>query len=204
MKRSLVCLATTLVAAHAGASIITVSPSVAHLTAPPPGPTGALPPPFAMAWDEQQGVSVSGLAMDRGPGPWVAPPAAPTTHSGIIDSHMIHWTTDHSGVAASGWVQFSAPILGVIYNGNRLAMSDPIVGLPPAVYMPGHPGRFLDIGSRLWIPATDPDTLHFDFLSGTPGHEFTEVRVITAVPTPGSLALLGAGGLVAARRRPRS
>lgn len=201
MKRSLSCLAVVLMCSHAGASIIGVSGGVTHLLTPPAGPTSALPPPSTFAWDEQQNISVTALAMDMGAGPWVAPPASPAAYTGVISSHMIHWTTDHSGISASGSVQFNAPILGVMFSGNRLAMSDPICGLPPTSYLSGHPGRLLDIGSTIRILPGSLDTLHFDFVSGSPGHEFTEVRVITAVPAPGALALLGVGGLIAARRR---
>ncbi|MCC6676092.1 MAG: hypothetical protein IT436_03010 [Phycisphaerales bacterium] len=200
MKCLLSCFAAALICTRAGAAIIGVSGGVTLLPTPPAGPTSLLSPPFAFAWDEQQNISVTSLSMDMGAGPWVAPPAAPTTYTGLISSHMIHWTTDHSGISASGSVQFNGPIIGVIFDGTRLAMSDPVCGLPPTVYLSGHPGRLLDIGSTVRILPGTLDTLHFDFISSSPAHEFTEVRVITAVPAPGAMALLGAGGLVAARR----
>lgn len=203
MKRSVPCLAAALICAKAGASIVAVSSGVSLQPTPPAGPTGSLPPPFTFAWDEQQSISVASLAMDMGGGPWVAPPVSPTSYTGLVNSHMIHWTTDHSGISASGWVQFDAPILGVIFTDSNLSTSDPMCGLLPATYASGYPGRLLDFGSTLTIFSGSLDTLHFDFLSGSPIHEYTEVRVITAVPAPGALAFLGAGGLVAVRRRVR-
>lgn len=201
MKLAMVGLAGAVLCAKAGAAIVGVSAGVVQLGSPPAGPSALLPPPFAMAWDELQAISVTSLSVDNGPGPWFAPPSAPTSVSGPVDSHMLHWTTDHSGGIVFGSVQFSGPIVGVMYSGAALAASDPICGLGPTVYLSGDPGRFMDGGSALWILPGSLDTLHFEFLSTSPAHQYTEVRVVTRVPAPGALGLAGTAGLMALRRR---
>jgi len=163
--------------------------------------------PFALptgsqifVWNEQQGVNVTGLPVDLSINP--SNSGSPTAGfvAGLVDSHFVHF--DALG-QANGTVTFNSPIIGVAYSDTFLDVSDPVTGAFGTVYPTGTPGRgvftlpflnsFVDINGNTL-------TLKLDTIS--PVYDFDQIRVYTrTVPAPGSMALLGAGGLLASRRR---
>ncbi len=151
-------------------------------------------------WDEQQGVTVTGLPVELSINP--SNTGSPTSGlvSGLLDSHFIHY--DHFG-QANGTVTFALSIVGVAYIDTSLDVSDAVTGSLGTAYPTSNATRgafslpflndFIDINGNVL-------TFKIDTIS--PVNDFTQIRVYTkAVPAPGTIALLTAGGLLTARRR---
>ncbi|MFP4144240.1 MAG: PEP-CTERM sorting domain-containing protein [Phycisphaeraceae bacterium] len=101
----------------------------------------------------------------------------------------------------AGSITFNQDIIGLIVNDDLLDGTDDDFGLDNMTYPTGMAGRGLelDAGDRVLI-GDDLRTLYVELVSG--GMDIDQVRVITAVPEPASLALLGLGGsLMLLRRR---
>ncbi len=120
-----------------------------------------------------------------------------------VNSHFIHFDSPGSQAGtARGTVTFDGDILGVICvneSGQRDLDNSDFLG-SPTLFSHGNNNRGLELasaGDRFSISA-DLRTIEFNFAISSPGDY---IRVVTQVPAPGSLALIGAGGLVAARRR---
>ncbi len=100
----------------------------------------------------------------------------------------------------SGYVVFDQPILGVLIHTASMNGTDGFLGRPGVTYG-NSPGR------RLELPPGSLDT--FEISGDRTRLDFTlkfaaaydELRIITAVPEPGSLALLSLMGLTGMRRR---
>lgn len=162
---------------------------------------GALPTGTqAFVWDEQQGVNVTGLPVELSVNPSNSGAPTPGIVSGLLDSHFLHY--DHMG-QVNGTVTFATNIIGVAYRPNSLDVSDPVTGSLGTAYPTFNGMRgafsmpflndFIDINANVL-------TFKLDTIS--PVIDFTQIRVYTkAVPAPGTIALLTAGGVLAARRR---
>ncbi len=158
--------------------------------------------PLADAWDEQVNVTTpsGGVQVDMlvNGGFMTSGAATPGVVVGIYDSHFVHFTAGPNGFQAVGTVTFNAPIEAVIFSDTFLDFSDGIFGAGGTTYPTGQIGRGINPGTFL---IANGNVLSFDFL-GIPGAiEIEQVRVLTRVPTPGSVALGGLGVLVALRRR---
>ena len=102
----------------------------------------------------------------------------------------------------SGYVVFDQPILGVLITTASMNGTDDFLGRPGVTYG-NSPGR------RLELPPGSLDT--FEISADRTRLDFTlkfnlaydEIRIITAVPEPGSLALLSLMGFTGMRRRRR-
>lgn len=100
----------------------------------------------------------------------------------------------------SGYVVFDTPILGVLIQTASMNGTDDFLGRPGVTYG-NSPGR------RLELPPGSLDT--FEISGDRTRLDFTlkfaaaydELRIITAVPEPGSLALLSLVGFAGLRRR---
>lgn len=154
----------------------------------------------AFVWDEQQGITVTGLPVELSINPSNSGAPTPGLVSGLLDSHFVHF--DHMG-QVNGTVTFATNIIGVAYRPNSLDVSDPVTGSLGTAYPTGNGMRgafsmpflndFIDINANVL-------TFKLDTIS--PVYDFTQIRVYTkAVPAPGTIALLTAGGVLAARRR---
>ncbi|MCZ7632981.1 MAG: PEP-CTERM sorting domain-containing protein [Phycisphaerales bacterium] len=101
----------------------------------------------------------------------------------------------------SGYVVFDQPILGVLITTASMNGTDGILGHPGITQYGTHPGR------RLELPPGSLDT--FEISGDRMRLDFTlkfaaandNIRIITAVPEPGSLALLSLVGFAGLRRR---
>lgn len=165
---------------------------------------------WVRVWNERQNVTLeNALRVDAvAPGTYdgagdlgVFNIAAATT----VNSHYIHFDSPGSTRAsAQGAVTFDGVILGVICvgDGNTTAKTldnSDFLGAP-TLYSNNINNRGLELsanGDRFTI-SNDGLSIRFNFAISSPGDY---MRVITAVPTPGSLALMGLGGIVAGRRR---
>lgn len=191
-----------LAGAPAGASIVSFTGST-ELIAPPAfvtmSTTYGSTPGNAVVWDELQGATISNLQMTMTANPGISwgSPGGPV--SGVVDSHYLYWWRSGAGGVTTGSVTFSGQILGVAYDVIDLIDSDAPLGPPGTVYDPAMiTWRGLSIADRFTV---NGDTLEYRFIGSSSMLDMAQFRVITAVPAPGSLALLGAGALVAKRRR---
>ncbi len=121
-----------------------------------------------------------------------------------VDIYFLH--SDPVGsdtVTLLGSITFDQDILGIIVLSAGLDATDATLGYPGTVYPTGLSGRGLDFaGSNFDILTLSEDrrTITVDWRTGT---KVDHIRIITAVPGPGGLALLALAGLVGARRRRR-
>jgi hypothetical protein len=187
--------------------IIAHSPSVQIIPPPPSVRPGALTSPdHFFAFYEGPGVTLSTpLHVDiTTPGTYsnfnsLSPGVIPAGTE--FNSTFIH--SDHPGreVIIDGFVTFDAPILGVIVLTSSLNATDPILGHPGTLYPTGtDPERgYENDGDSVTLSADRRTlTLHVDVIGPS-----DQLRVLTAVPEPSTLALLGLGafGLAASRWR---
>lgn len=119
-----------------------------------------------------------------------------------IQSYMIRLDPVGQGpVTLSGYLTFDTEILGV-YIGNQLVPTDSILGRPGVVYN-ANPFRGLELDGSLISSDTfeiSQDHMRIDFVMEV-GDWTDDIRVVTAVPTPGSIGILSAGLFAATRRR---
>ena len=188
----------------AGASITGTTGQALQIGAPPSCLPGALMGPPAYCWDEQANVTSGALAVNLfNNGIYTGPTPNFGVIGGQFDSHFIHFDA-LSGVAnVTGTVTFSQAIVGVIYDESLLTATDAGFGAGGTVYPTGNAFRStsLNILGNSTIGVSG-NTLYFDLWAFAPGNYLSEIRVLThSVPTPGSVALLGLGGLACLRRR---
>jgi hypothetical protein len=193
-----------LAGAPAAASVVSFSGST-ELIAPPAFVTMVTnygsTPGNAVVWNELQGVTISNLQMTltANPGMSGGPFGGPV--SGVVDSHYLYWWRDGAGARTTGSVTFSGRILGVAYDVVDLVDSDAPLGPPGTVY---DPTMILWRGLSPGDPITiNGNTLEFLFKGDGAFLDMAQLRVITAAPAPGAMALLVLGGLSAAPRRRR-
>lgn len=197
-------VAAGLAASAAQGAIVSVGGQCVQQFVPPPTAVfGTFTGPQAWAWDEQQNRGVSGLPVDLSTNPSASNGTpVPGVISGVVDSHFIHF--NDFGGPINGSVTFNNPIIGVAYNNNFLDVSDAAVGWFGTVYPTGDPWRGINSlppGGSIVSISGNTIQFHLMVLAGAP--DFDQIRVYTLTPAPGSLALLGAGGLLAGRRRRR-
>jgi len=161
---------------------------------------GNTTPGVVWAWDEQQNRGVLGLPCDLTVNPGNSGSPTLGAVSGLIDSHFLHFNDFNS--FAVGTVTFNNPIIGVAYQNNFLDVSDPVVGSFGTIYPTLDPWRGMNSitpGASFISILGNTITFNLSVNAGAP--DFDQVRVYTMVPTPGSAAMLAAGGLLVARRR---
>ena len=213
MKFSWIALSTIACAGMAHAGIIGVAGDTEWIATPADARLNALTnDKVVRVWNEQQNIALmSSLNVDIN--------GTPGRYDGNADlgdfviaqgvmasSHYIHFDSPgNTNASAKGSVSFDADIIGVIVRGddrsdgrNRLDQSDWLSA--GTLYSNGVNNRGLELSSKEFVEiSADRRTLSFAFRISNPG-DF--VRVITrAVPTPGSIALVGMGVLVIGRRR---
>lgn len=192
-------LAALLAPAAASAVVVTGSvtggttPGTFQLIAPPPFVGGNdLGSPDLFAWNEKQNVTLgAALATDLG-----GVIAAGTR----VASHGVAFDPDAPRLTVSAEVEFSRPILGILWSTGKLTATDALLGAVGTAY--NSPGaRGLEIADRAGTSFVGK-TLFLNWEALSPGDN---IRVITSVvPEPATWALLIAGfGLVglSARRR---
>jgi len=156
----------------------------------------------AFTWDEQQAVTASSLFVDmvNNPGSTAAPTSGVLT--GVFNSHFIHFDNVPGVINATGTVSFNAPIVGVIFNPSTLDATDAPFGAGGTLYPTLYPFRGLGTNPPS-VCTVLGNTITFNLFNFAPSVHVAQVRVLTAVPTPGSVSLLAGGGLLIATSRRR-
>lgn len=190
----------TLAASLAPAAISSVSGSTTFLPTPPLAVNiGTHMSPNAFCWNEQTNVTTSLLIdMVNNPGNSLTPVAG--TISTPFDSHFLHFDGINGITNGQGSITFTQPIIGVIFGALSLDNTDASLGSLTTAYPTGFPFRGLNTITPSWVTISG-NTLNFDLNTLSPVVELAQARILTAVPTPGSLALLTLGGALMARRR---
>ena len=190
-----------LTASLASAAITGVTGSTAWLGYPPAAcGLGQLVGINAFAWDEQQSIPLT-IACDMTNNPGTSTSPIPGVIGGLFDSHFIHFDGAAGTPGATGTVTFSGPIIGVMFSPPTLDTPDVPAGAFGTVYPTGYP--FRGIGTSIpSMCSINANTITFNLNALAAVGEIAQIRVLThSAPTPGSLALLGAAGLIGCRRR---
>jgi len=180
-------------------AITSVSGMVTQIGAPLNAFPGSLTAVNAWAWDEQQNVTLPPVPVELSTNASSSNAPVPGIYSGSTASHFIHFD-GVPGMVVTGTVTFSQPILAVQYRDNSLDVTDALVSTGTA-YPTTLPLRGFNNWTGADFVAISGNVLTFQFSTVSPVNNIEQVRVFTAVPTPGSLALLSLGGLAVARRR---
>lgn len=119
-----------------------------------------------------------------------------------VQSYMVRLDPVAQGPSIlTGFVIFDAPILGVLI-GSQLGPTDSVLARPGITY---NANSFRGMELNGADPEQDSfqisaDRLRIDFTMDV--NDWTDdIRIVTAIPSPSAAALLGLGGLMAARRR---
>ncbi|MBN8598555.1 MAG: hypothetical protein J0L78_12865 [Planctomycetes bacterium] len=170
------------------------------LTPPAAATPSSLLGPNAFAWDEKQNLFVTNVMCDLTNNPGNSSSPVFGLVSGNVDSHFIHFQQNTAATLVNGQVTFAGKIRGVMFMQNTLDITDIPLGSPSTIYPTGYGWRGLNASSFFSIN-NNVLTFHFDGPIPTP--DILQLRVLTehVVPAPGVMAMVGMGGLIAARRR---
>ncbi len=203
--------ASLLCVASSHAAIVAVGGDAQLISAPVDARLNALTSnDYVRVWNEKQAFTLAtNLRVDA---------VSPGTYNGAgdlgvfniaggttVNSHYIHFDSPGSTRAnAEGFVTFDAVILGVICVGDANSTAKTLDNSDflgaPTLYSNNVNNRGLELsanGDNFTI-SNDGLSIRFNFAISSPGDY---MRVITAVPTPGSLAILGLASLGTSRRR---
>lgn len=132
--------------------------------------------------------------------------AIPGTGSATVNSYILHFDPT-SGIrtrTSQGFIEFTNPIY-VISRNSDLDASDIRFGMTGVQYATGPlSDRGYDLASNdaFWISTPQAGVWRLDFYArSSTGMDELRVIEMVSVPSPAPLALLGLGGLFAARRR---
>lgn len=119
-----------------------------------------------------------------------------------VRSYMVRLDAVAQGPATlSGFVLFDTPVLGV-FIGSLLGPTDSLLGRPSVVY---NTNSFRGLELDASTPEPDSfeisaDRFRIDFVMEVTNWT-DDIRIVTAVPSPSGVALLGLGGFLFTRRR---
>jgi hypothetical protein len=117
-----------------------------------------------------------------------------------VESYFLHSDPPNNNSMYDGSVTFSTPILGLIVLSATLSSSDAQLGATGTAYPSNDTGRGLELtnGQDFVTLSSDRETLTFHFFT----HDnVDQVRILTAVPEPSSIALAGCGLILLAVAR---
>jgi len=189
-------VALTGLAFTASAAITGTSGGVLQISPPTSCLPGALVGLNAFCWDEQANRGFVGAA-DMINNPANVGTAIPGAIGGVYDSHFIHFEGVPGIIGVGGTVTFNNPIVAVMFKQPNLDGSDGL-GAFGTLYPTGYPPRGVAAASFFSINA---NVLTFQLTSTSITADIEQIRVLTQVPAPGAAAVLGLGGVFAARRR---
>ncbi len=120
-----------------------------------------------------------------------------------VDVYFIHFDPVVGLVNLLGSITFDQDILGVIVLNESLDATDGTLGFPQTAYPTGLINRGLDFGgvySDFITLSEDRRTISINWQAT---RKVDQIRIITAIPAPSALVLLGLGGLAGTTRRRR-
>lgn len=121
----------------------------------------------------------------------------------VVDVYFIHFDPVKNLVNLLGSITFDQDILGVIVLNESLDATDRMLGFPGTAYPTGLNNRGLDFGgvySDFITLSEDRRTISINWQAT---RRVDQIRIITAIPAPGALVLLGLAGLAGTTRRRR-
>ncbi len=121
----------------------------------------------------------------------------------VVDVYFLHFDPVTGLVNLSGSITFDQDILGVIVLNESLDATDGTLGFPPTAYPKGLNNRGLDFGGVYSDFITLSDNLRTISINWQATRRVDQIRIITAIPAPGALVLLGLAGLAGTTRRRR-
>jgi len=189
-------LTLAMLASGAQAAITGTTGGAVQIGPPAACTPGALVGLTAFCWDEQVNRGFGGFA-DMINNPANVGTAIPGAIGGIYDSHFIHFEGVPGIIGVGGTVTFNNPIVAVMFKQPNLDGSDAL-GAFGTVYPTGYGPRGVAAASFFSINA---NVLTFQLTSTSITADIEQIRVLTQVPAPGAAAVLGLGGVFAARRR---
>lgn len=185
----------------ASGTIVAVSTTTKHI-APPASAGSGLGAQFATAWNERQNVAISAVQAEITSNPGNSWFTSPGLVTGMVDSHMLtHNGSWIDNSTLKGWVTFDNPIVAVIFDARSLNATDFTLGSPTTNYHQNLLRGFLNTLSPNFLQVNG-NTLTYDFARWHGGfYDYSQVRVLTAVPAPGAAACLALAILAPRRRR---
>ncbi|MCZ6734948.1 MAG: hypothetical protein O7C65_04065 [Planctomycetota bacterium] len=121
----------------------------------------------------------------------------------VVDVYFIHFDPVVGLVNLLGSITFDQDILGVIVLSDSLNATDGTLGFPPTAYPTGLINRGLDFGGVYSDFITLSKDLRTISINWQATRKVDQIRIITAIPAPGALVLLGLAGLARTTRRRR-
>jgi len=194
--------ASVIIPASTHAAIVGFSGPV-QLIAPPtfimPGLDYGTPINTVTVWNERQGISISGVAMDMVNNFGISTAAVAGTVSGLVDSHFLHYR--HTTLnPVGGHVKFDNPIIGVAFDHLTLDPSDAPLGALGSIYFQGWTRGMPTWGNDVF--SISGSSLKFNLVGHFAYSDTVQLRILTRpIPSPGPVALLASGGLAIVRRR---
>ncbi len=121
----------------------------------------------------------------------------------VVDVYFMHFDPVSGLVNLLGSITFDQDILGVIVLNESLDATDGTLGFPQTAYPTGLINRGLDFGGVYSDFITLSKDLRTISINWQATRKVDQIRIITAIPAPGALVLLGLGGLAGTTRRRR-
>ncbi len=206
-----------LAASSVSASIISTSGQTSLIARPADAQLGSLTDnSVAFVWNEAQGIAIgSALTIDAAaPGQYTSAlsfSVGSIPAGSVLSSHLVHFdTVGGAAHTVDGSITLDGIIVGVIAwnrpGAVHLDASDAAFGLGTLFSVGVNRRGVFDVGDGtagdedFFSISPDRQTLSFHLEVSSP---FDQVRVLTMVPAPSAVALLGMVGLLGLRRRVR-
>lgn len=123
-----------------------------------------------------------------------------------VNSYFVHFDSPGGTTISTAAITFDQPIIALMLQSSRLSTSDNDLGAPGTTYpifsSTGVGRRGIDFSDAVVLDSVtisdDRRTLSYTLTSS---NSVDQIRVLTSVPEPGTLGLVGISGLALLRRR---
>ncbi len=162
---------------------------------------------YRILLDRQVTYHAHGQGSYMTPGSLTTATRIPGVNTSIVNSYLIHFdpTSGLGGRTTTGWIEFNAPIYIITHPNNDIDQTDARFGMNGVTYGQGLSDRGWDLASADWFDISTPSAgiwkLSWEANASSGMDEMRIIEIVDTIPTPGSVALLGLGGLAVLRRR---